>query len=122
MIKIQHYILNFLDQGNDQEELFQNIIQEIEDSKISKDSHLIHLLEENQVEAPNESYEQLIKESIKYHHNDITNYILFNLINDDIDNIENIEIINFDEKYYENIYSYSFHYYNFAYFPKRNGT
>lgn len=38
MKKIQNYILNFIDK--DQEEVFQTIKQEIEDSKITKDSHL----------------------------------------------------------------------------------
>ena len=40
MKKIQQYILNLLDQENDQEELFQNIKQVIQESQISKDSHL----------------------------------------------------------------------------------
>ena len=31
--------------------------------------------------------------------------------------IEDINQINFEKNYKENIYSYSFHYYNFSYFP-----
>ena len=73
------------------------------------------LYAENKVEPPNKSYERCIEESIKCHHNDITNYIKANLIDYDIENIDNI---NFEEKYNENIYSYSFHYYNFLYFPQ----
>ena len=80
----------------------------------SDNAEMIHLLEENQVKPPNESYEECIKESIKCHHNDITNYILSNQINEDIENINKIK---FEEKYKENIYSYCFHYYNFSYFP-----
>ena len=67
---------------------------------------MIYLLEENHVMPPNNSYEECIKESIKCHHNDVTNYIQSNLIDEDIQNI-NI-----------NIYSYSFHHYNFTYFPQ----
>ena len=81
----------------------------------SDNPEIIQLLEENHIEPPNKSYEKCIKESIKCHHNEITNYILFNLINK---YIENINDINYKEKYNENIYSYSFHYYNFSYFPK----
>ena len=51
----------------------------------------------------------------RINHNDVTNYIISNLVKEDI---ENINKINFEEKYKENIYSYGFHYYNFSYFPK----
>ena len=80
----------------------------------SDNAEIIQLLEENKVEPPNKEYEECIKESIKCHHNDITNYILSNFINEDIENIYQID---FEEKYNENIYSYCFHYYNFSYFP-----
>ena len=40
MKKIHGHILNLLDQEDDQEEVFQNIINEIEDQKLSKGSHL----------------------------------------------------------------------------------
>ena len=73
---------------------------------------MIQLLEENNIEPPNNSYSKCIRESIKCHHNDITNYILSNFINSDIEDIENINNINFEKNYNENIYSYSFHYYN----------
>lgn len=41
MKKIHNQVLNFIDKENDQEELFQNIKQEIQDHQISKDSHLL---------------------------------------------------------------------------------
>ena len=81
----------------------------------SDNPEMIYLLEENKVEPPDKSYEKCLEESIKCHHNDITNYIKTNLIDYDIENIDNI---NFEEKYNENIYSYSFHYYDFLYFPQ----
>ena len=81
----------------------------------SDNPELIHLLEENEVEPPHYSYEKCIKESIKCHHNDVTNYIQSNLINEDIENIDDIDYI---KNYKNNIYSYSFHYYNFSYFPE----
>ena len=81
----------------------------------SDNPEIIHLLEENEVKPPNESYEECIKESIKCHHNDVTNYIQSNLINKDIPSIDDI---NYTKNYDKNIYSYSFHYYNYSYFPK----
>ena len=77
----------------------------------SNNPEMIQLLEDNHVEPPNNSYEECIKESIKCHHNDIVNYIENNLIDYKIDDID------LDEKYNENIYLYSFHYYNFVYLP-----
>ena len=40
MKKIQRHILNLLDQENDQEEVYENIIHEIQDHQFSKDFHL----------------------------------------------------------------------------------
>ena len=75
----------------------------------SKNAELIHLLEENNVEPPNKNFEKCLEESIKCHHNDIANYIIDNLIKE-VDKNYNME-----KKYNQNIVSYSFHYYNFAY-------
>ena len=80
----------------------------------SDNAEMIHLLEENEVEPPNQSYEECIKESIKCHHNDIFNYLQSNHLNEDIKGIDDID---FKQCYDENIYSYSYHYYNFSYFP-----
>ena len=82
----------------------------------SDNPEMIHLLLENGIKPPNESYERCIKESIKCHHNDITNYIQSNLINEDIPNIDDID---YTKNYKKNIYSYCFHYYNFSYFPEK---
>ena len=80
----------------------------------SDNAEMIHLLEENEVEPPNQSYEECIKESIKCHHNDIFNYLQSNYLNEDIKSIDDID---FKQCYDENIYSYSYHYYNFSHFP-----
>lgn len=75
----------------------------------SNDAEMIHLLEENQVKPPNNSYETCLFEAIKCHHNVIAQYIENNLIS----NPQNQ--LNFDEK----ITDCSFCYYNYFYFPKK---
>lgn len=52
----------------------------------SNNPELIHLLEENEVEAPNQKYEECFLESIKCHHNDIARYIEDNFLQDKDDN------------------------------------
>ena len=71
----------------------------------SKNPELIHILEENHVNPPNNSYEKCLEESIKCHHNDIANYILNNLIEEKDESIE--------KRFNQNYISYCFHYYNF---------
>ena len=68
----------------------------------SDNAEIINLLEENEVQMPDNSIKKLIRESIKCHHNDITNYLLSNYSNE-----------NFDD----DIILHSYHYYNFLYFP-----
>ena len=65
---------------------------------------LIHLLEENQIDPEDKSYENCFKESIKCHHIEISNYLQY-------------KIINPKQSYDNNITNYSFEYYNFEYFP-----
>ena len=77
----------------------------------SNSADMIHLLEENHVIPEDESYEEVLKEAIKCHHNEIAEYIQDNLLDQDVEQ-DNIEI-NFDE----NVLSYSFHYCNFRFFP-----
>ena len=65
-----------------------------------RNAEIIHILEENKIE-PNID---CIKESIKCHHNEITDYFLINYANESMN---------------ENSYLYaSIKYYNFEYFPK----
>ena len=45
---------------------------------LSKNAEMIHLLEENHVKLEDKSYKQVFYESIKCHHNDITNYFINN--------------------------------------------
>ena len=71
----------------------------------SQNPELIHLLEENDVELTFKIYEKCVQESIKCHHNDVTNYFQ-NII--DINGEE-------EEKYYTDILETCLKYYNFNY-------
>lgn len=76
-----------------------------------RNNELIHLLEEKNVEKPDNSWEAILKESIKCHHNEISNYILSNYID------ESNEKNDIENKFDENIYAYGFHYYNYEFIP-----
>ena len=67
---------------------------------------LIHLLEENKIKPQDETYREILKESIKCHHFDITNYIQNNFFQNN----------QFDEDD-EYISSQSIKYSNYTYFP-----
>ena len=69
-----------------------------------RNGEIIHLLEESHVVPERKSYEKCLEESIKCHHNDIANYIQNNYINSN------------EEKFNENVLSYSLHYHNYEYF------
>ena len=69
----------------------------------SKNANLIHLLEENQVEPNDSSYEECFIESIKCHHNDIADYIIDCFLSNQ----------KYGEKVTKNIIKKS----NFKYFP-----
>ena len=73
---------------------------------------IINLLEENHVYPPTHNYESCLKESIKCHHNDIAKYIIDNLM----DEKSMLNNIIFDFNY--NLYSYSFEYMNYNFFPE----
>ena len=77
----------------------------------SRNNELIHLLEEKNVEKPDNSWEAILKESIKCHHNEISNYILSNYID------ETNEKNDIENKFDENIYAYGFHYNNYDFIP-----
>ena len=78
----------------------------------SYNPELINFLEENHIQQRNETYFKCFKEAIKCHHIDVSNYIQDNYLN------EKIELDNLKNNFEENILSYSFHYYNYFYFPK----
>ena len=79
----------------------------------SKNPELIHLLEENEVKPVDNSFDEVLKESIKCHHNEITDYIIDNLLD------KNIEKIYIENKFIKNIFYYCFCYQNYQYFPKK---
>ena len=78
----------------------------------SRDAELIKYLEDNKISPPKDTYESILRESIKSHHNDVSRYIINYLINEKEmkNNIEN--------KFKENLYRYSFEYRNYCFFPE----
>ena len=66
-----------------------------------RNADIFHLLEENRIEKPKDSFERCLQEAIKCHHNDFANYIQENLMNNS-----------------ENIVDYCFRYYNFGLWPE----
>ena len=80
----------------------------------SNNAEIIHLLEEINVKPEDETYEEILNESIKCHHNELAVYIQDNLLNNTSVNIQyKNDKIAFDERYYSNIFQYS----NYIYFP-----
>ena len=73
----------------------------------SMNSDMIHLLELYHIEPEDKSYQEILKESIKCHHNNIANYIRENYIHEEI-----------ESKFGQNEYSYGFHYHNFDFFTE----
>ena len=77
----------------------------------SCNAELIKYLEDNHVSPPEDDYEKVLEESIKCHHNEISNYIIDNLMNkEDLQN-------NIENKYYDNMYRYAVESYNYCFFP-----
>ena len=64
----------------------------------SKNVKIIHFLKDNQVELDDESCKQAFYESIKCHHNDIANYFINNILQNDEENSQ--DTINQCLKYY----------------------
>ena len=75
----------------------------------SGNAELINLLEENHVLLIDK--EEILRESIKCHHNEISNYIIDNLIKEE--DLQN----NIENKYDDNLYQYAVNYFNFNFFP-----
>ncbi|KAK8854382.1 hypothetical protein M9Y10_016944 [Tritrichomonas musculus] len=74
----------------------------------TNNAKLIHLLEDYQIEPDSQ---QILRESIKCHHNNISNYIINNLIEK-----EDIEY-SIEYEYYGNIYQYAVESHNYCFFP-----
>ena len=77
----------------------------------SCNAELIRYLEDNHVSPPDNDYERILEESIKCHHNDISNYLIDNIMNEEYlqNNIEN--------EFYHNLYRYATESYNYCFFP-----
>ena len=78
----------------------------------SGDAELIKYLEDEQIPPPRNDYENILRESIKSHHNDVSTYIINYLIKEE--DLQN-DIIN---KFYNNLYRFSFEYRNYFFFPE----
>ena len=78
----------------------------------SRNAELIHFLEENHVLPPKKDYEMILRESIKCHHNAISDYIINNLIKEE--DLQN----SIENNFYDNFYRYAVEYHNYCFFPK----
>ena len=77
----------------------------------SCNAELIRYLEDNHVSPPDNDYERILEESIKCHHNDISNYIIDNLMNEE--DLQN----NIENNYNDNLYRYAVESHNYCFFP-----
>ena len=78
----------------------------------SENAELIQYLEDNKVRLSEDYFEEILFESIKCHHNSISNYIIFNLITE-----KHLKYNN-ENVYVRNLYRCSFEYHNYCFFPK----
>ena len=77
----------------------------------SCNAELIKYLEDNHVSPPENKYEEILNESIKCHHNEISNYIIDNLIKEE--DLQN----SIENKYFDNLYRYAVESHNYCFFP-----
>ena len=77
----------------------------------SQSSELIYNLENNHVLPPFNKYETILEESIKCHHNSISNKIILNLIDKKEFQYNN------ENNFYDNHYRYAVEYHNYCFFP-----
>ncbi|KAK8881511.1 hypothetical protein M9Y10_004247 [Tritrichomonas musculus] len=75
----------------------------------SGDAELIKYLEDNEISPPKNTYENILCESIKSHHNDVSRYIINYLI--DEEEMKN----DIEKKFDENLYRFSFEYRNYCF-------
>lgn len=73
---------------------------------------MIHFLEEHQIEYDSKI---ILKETIKCHHNAISNYIICNLFKEE--DLQN----DIENNYYDNLYQYALEYGNYYFFPENIG-
>lgn len=81
----------------------------------TESDELIHYLEDQKItpgEDGCEEYEEILRESIKCHHNDLTMFIISNLINK-----KDLKF-NTENNFYHNYYRYSIEYDNYCFFPE----
>ena len=76
-----------------------------------RNAEMIRYLEENHISPPDNKYDQILEESIKCHHNDVSNYIIDYLMKEE-DLQKNIE-----KQYYNNLYRYAVESRNYCFFP-----
>ena len=74
----------------------------------SNNAKVIHLLEDHQIEPDSQ---KILKESIKCHHNNISNYIINNLMKEE--DLQN----NIEKLYYNNVYRCAAESHNYCFFP-----
>ena len=77
----------------------------------SRNAELIKYLEDNHVSPPENDYEKILQESIRCHHNDVSSYIIDNLIKEE--DLQN----SIENTYYGNFYRYAVESYNYCFFP-----
>ena len=77
----------------------------------SCNAELIKYLEDNHVSPPENKYERILRESVKCHHNDISNFIIDNLMKE-----EDLQY-DIEYKYYDNLYKYAVESHNYCFFP-----
>ena len=83
----------------------------------SKNADLIHSLEDNHIQPPDNSYETCLLESIKCHHNDFANYIKNNLLDPIMNNFYQSKLSKKRLILMKNVFECSFRYSNYSYFP-----
>ena len=76
-----------------------------------KNIDIIRILEQNHIEPDDQSFEKVLEEAIKSHHNEIAKYIFDKLMKNDV------KKFNIENNYSENVFSYAFHYSNYLFLP-----
>ncbi|KAK8892889.1 hypothetical protein M9Y10_030140 [Tritrichomonas musculus] len=69
-----------------------------------RNMEIVHLLEQNKVEPQDKSYKEIIKEAIKCHHNEMTQYYIDHFIKE-------------KDQMKESIVEFGFHYHNYSFLP-----
>ncbi|KAK8871932.1 hypothetical protein M9Y10_007678 [Tritrichomonas musculus] len=83
----------------------------------SDETELIEYLKHKSIKPPKCDYVKVLKESIKCHHNDLSNYIINNFLGRNFIS-KNEEGLRFEINYYNNIFRCAYAYHNYCFFPK----